>query len=63
VVARAARNLAILRNARRETNPWTATLSDNMQRPTGPACDACRSVDYDIHTKQAAEWNVGCMLV
>ena len=33
---------------------------DNMQRPTGPTCDGCHSVDYDIHTKQVAEWNVGC---
>jgi hypothetical protein len=31
-----------------------------MQRPTGPICDGCHSVDYDIHTKQVAEWNVGC---
>lgn len=35
-------------------------LPDNMQRPTGPTCDGCHSVDYDIHTKQVAEWNVGC---
>ena len=33
---------------------------DNMQRPTGPTCDGCHSVDYDIHTKQVPEWNVGC---
>jgi|HubBroStandDraft_6_1064221.scaffolds.fasta_scaffold00078_21 predicted CXXCH cytochrome family protein len=33
---------------------------DNMQRPTGPTCDGCHSVDYDILTKQVAEWNVGC---
>jgi predicted CXXCH cytochrome family protein len=33
---------------------------DNMKRPTGPLCDGCHSVDYDIHTKQVAEWNVGC---
>jgi predicted CXXCH cytochrome family protein len=33
---------------------------DNMQRPTGPTCDGCHSVDYDIHTKQVTEWNVGC---
>jgi mono/diheme cytochrome c family protein len=31
---------------------------DNMQRPTGPTCDGCHSVDYNIHTKQVAEWNV-----
>jgi len=31
-----------------------------MQRPTGPTCDGCHSVDYDIHTKKVLEWNVGC---
>src|SRR2546429_6619324 len=25
---------------------------DNMQRPTGPTCDGCHSVDYDIRTSQ-----------
>jgi predicted CXXCH cytochrome family protein len=41
---------------------WWATLypPDNMQRPTGPTCDGCHSVDYNIHTKRVAEWNVGC---
>ena len=40
---------------------WTAFYpSDNMQRPTGPTCDGCHSVGYDIHTKQVSEWNVGC---
>ena len=41
---------------------WWATFypSDNMHRPTGPLCDGCHSVGYDIHTKQVAEWNVGC---
>jgi predicted CXXCH cytochrome family protein len=40
---------------------WTAFYpSDNTQRPTGPTCDGCHSVNYDIHTKQVAEWNVGC---
>ena len=34
--------------------------ADNMQRPTGPTCDGCHSVDYDIHTKKVVEWNVGC---
>jgi predicted CXXCH cytochrome family protein len=33
---------------------------DNMQRPTGPTCDGCHSVDYNIHTNQVVEWNVGC---
>jgi predicted CXXCH cytochrome family protein len=41
---------------------WWSTLypPDNMQRPTGPLCDGCHSVDYNIHTRQVAEWNVGC---
>src|ERR1700691_1574072 len=33
---------------------------DNMQRPTGPLCDGCHSVNYDIETKHVTEWNVGC---
>jgi predicted CXXCH cytochrome family protein len=33
---------------------------DNMKRPTGPTCDGCHSVEYNIHSKQVAEWNVGC---
>ena len=40
---------------------WAAFYPpDNMRRPTGPTCDGCHSVGYDIHTKQVAEWNVGC---
>lgn len=41
---------------------WWAPLypPDNFQRPTGPTCDGCHSVDYNIHTKEVAEWNVGC---
>ncbi len=41
---------------------WWAPLypPDNFQRPTGPTCDGCHSVGYNIHTKQVAEWNVGC---
>jgi predicted CXXCH cytochrome family protein len=43
------------------TDWWTAFYPpDNMQRPTGPTCDGCHSVDYNIHTKQVVEWNVGC---
>jgi len=34
--------------------------ADNFQRPTGPTCDGCHSVDYNVHTKEVAEWNVGC---
>jgi predicted CXXCH cytochrome family protein len=43
------------------TDWWAAFYPpDNMKRPTGPTCDGCHSVDYNIHTKQVAEWNVGC---
>ena len=34
--------------------------ADNMQRPTGPTCDGCHSVNYNIQTKTVTEWNVGC---
>ena len=33
---------------------------DNFQRPTGPLCDGCHSVNYNIQTKVVTEWNVGC---
>src|SRR5581483_3966424 len=33
---------------------------DNMKRPTGPTCDGCHSVNYNIQTKTPTEWNVGC---
>ena len=41
---------------------WWATLypPDNFQRPTGPLCDGCHSVNYNISTKTPTEWNVGC---
>ena len=41
---------------------WWAQLypADNMQRPTGPLCDGCHSVNYDVVTKKITEWNVGC---
>jgi mono/diheme cytochrome c family protein len=40
---------------------WTAFYPpDNFQRPTGPLCDGCHSVNYDINTKTVTEWNVGC---
>lgn len=34
--------------------------ADNMQRPTGPLCDGCHSVNYNVQTKSVTEWNVGC---
>ena len=41
---------------------WWAPLypPDNMKRPTGPLCDGCHSVNYDIEKKTVTEWNVGC---
>src|SRR4051794_36564968 len=40
---------------------WTAFYpNDNMQRPTGPLCDGCHSVNYNVQTKAVTEWNVGC---
>src|SRR5262245_35002364 len=33
---------------------------DNMKRPTGPLCDGCHSVNYNVQTKTVLEWNVGC---
>ena len=34
--------------------------ADNTKRPTGPTCDGCHSVNYDVHDKTVTEWNVGC---
>jgi len=43
------------------TDWWTAFYpAANNQRPTGPLCDGCHSVNYDIRTKRVTEWNVGC---
>ncbi|MEZ5292855.1 MAG: cytochrome c3 family protein [Vicinamibacterales bacterium] len=33
---------------------------ETIKRPTGPLCDGCHSVNYDIRTKTVTEWNVGC---
>jgi predicted CXXCH cytochrome family protein len=47
--------------AQNGTDWWTQFYpADNMQRPTGPLCDGCHSVNYDIQTKTVTEWNVGC---
>ena len=32
----------------------------NFDRPTGPTCDGCHSVNYNLETKTVTEWNVGC---
>jgi predicted CXXCH cytochrome family protein len=48
-----------------DAGDWWAKLypdpaGDNSARPTGPLCDGCHSVDYNIETKKVSEWNVGC---
>ncbi len=48
-----------------DNQDWWAKLypdpaGDNSARPTGPLCDGCHSVNYNIDTKQVSEWNVGC---
>ena len=43
------------------TDWWTKFYpGGNNTRPTGPLCDGCHSVNYDIRTKNVTEWNVGC---
>jgi predicted CXXCH cytochrome family protein len=43
------------------TDWWTVFYPpENSQRPTGPLCDGCHSVNYNIETKTVTEWNVGC---
>ena len=41
---------------------WWAEFypEDQMQRPTGPLCDGCHSVNYNLATRTPTEWNVGC---
>jgi predicted CXXCH cytochrome family protein len=48
-------------NVKPGTDWWTPYYpEDNMHRPTGPTCDGCHSVNYDLNTKKVTEWNVGC---
>jgi predicted CXXCH cytochrome family protein len=48
-------------NVKPGTDWWTKYYpADNMERPTGPTCDGCHSVNYDVSTKKVTEWNVGC---
>jgi len=43
------------------TDWWVSYYpADNMRRPTGPTCDGCHSVNYNLQTKTPTEWNVGC---
>ena len=46
---------------REGTDWWVSHYpADNLKRPTGPLCDGCHSVNYDIQTQTVTEWNVGC---
>ena len=43
------------------TDWWTAVYpEDQAQRPTGPLCDGCHSVNYNVTSHEVTEWNVGC---
>jgi len=40
---------------------WVAFYPEsNEDRPTGPTCDGCHSVNYNLASAQVSEWNVGC---
>src|SRR3954469_16327181 len=46
---------------RENTDWWVPHYpGGNAQRPTGPLCDGCHSVNYNVQTKAVTEWNVGC---
>jgi predicted CXXCH cytochrome family protein len=48
-------------NVKAGTDWWTPFYPpENAGRPTGPLCDGCRSVNYNIAKKTVTEWNVGC---
>ena len=48
-------------NVKPGTDWWTKFYgTDNLERPTGPLCDGCHAVNYNIQTKTVSEWNVGC---
>jgi predicted CXXCH cytochrome family protein len=45
----------------KDTDWWVPFYGEkNEERPTGPLCDGCHSVNYNIETHQVTEWNVGC---
>ena len=46
----------------REGTDWWVPFypADNMKRPTGPLCDGCHSVNFNIQSHAVTEWNVGC---
>jgi predicted CXXCH cytochrome family protein len=48
-------------NVANGTDWWTKHYPQaNSARPTGPLCDGCHSVNYNVQTKTVTEWNVGC---
>ena len=48
-------------NVAKTADWWTNHYpADNLHRPTGPTCDGCHSVNYDVRTRTMTEWNVGC---
>lgn len=48
-------------NVANGTDWWTKFYPQaNSARPTGPLCDGCHAVNYNIQTKSVTEWNVGC---
>ena len=48
-------------NVKPGTDWWTTHYPpSNDKRPTGPLCDGCHSVNYNLKTRQVTEWNVGC---
>jgi predicted CXXCH cytochrome family protein len=48
-------------HAAKGTDWWTEYYPDAQnERPTGPLCDGCHSVNYNISTHEVTEWNVGC---
>ena len=48
-------------NVANGTDWWTKFYPQaNSARPTGPLCDGCHAVNYNIQTKTVTEWNVGC---
>src|SRR4030095_2166408 len=47
-------------NVANGTDWWTKFYPQaNSSRPTGPLCDGCHSVNYNLQTKTVTEWNVG----
>lgn len=48
-------------NPAKGTDWWTNIYPlDQAQRPTGPLCDGCHSVNYNMTNHSVTEWNVGC---